>query len=107
VDEEGVALGLAVDGLHHGFGRRASGRECEEARHVIFGEAAQQNALGALAARQLGQRLLEGVLATDLDVAVGADQQDAALAEFAREELHQQQGGLVGPVEIVEHDHQR
>jgi hypothetical protein len=41
-----------------------------------------------------------------LDVAVGADQQQARVGQLPRDELQQQQAGPVGPVEVVEDHHQ-
>jgi len=46
------------------------------------------------------------VLAPHFDVAVGADDQDAALAQLAHEKLQQQQGRLVSPVQVVEDEHE-
>ena len=47
------------------------------------------------------------MVAAQLDVAVGADHEQRAVAQLAGEELEQQQRGLVGPVQVVEDEHQR
>src|SRR4051794_950954 len=46
-------------------------------------------------------------MAAELDVTVGADQQQPCIAQAAGEELEQQQGRLGGPVQVVGHDDQR
>ncbi len=46
-------------------------------------------------------------MAAELDVSVGADDEERAVTEAAGEEAEQEQRGLVRPVQVVEHDHQR
>ncbi len=58
-------------------------------------------------ARQLAEGLGQRMTAPQLDVAIGAEQQQARGAQLAREELQQQEGRFVGPVQIVEDHHQR
>ncbi len=107
VHEEGIALRLAVDRLDQGGGGPSPRRQLDEARHVGLGEAAQQHALAELAACQLGQRLLERVLAPELHVAVGPEQEQTRGAELSGQELQEQQRGLVRPVQVVDHEGQR
>ena len=75
--------------------------------HLPEREPAQQHALGGALARELGESLRQRMAAAQLDVAIGADQQQASRAQLAREELEQEQRGLVGPVQVVEDDDQR
>ena len=42
-----------------------------------------------------------------IDVAAGADDQYPALTDLAGHELQEQQGRLVGSVQVIEHQHQR
>ena len=48
-----------------------------------------------------------GSVSVGVHVAVGADDQDPAVGELAGHELQQQQRGLVGGVQVVEHEHER
>jgi hypothetical protein len=42
----------------------------------------------------------------ELDVPVGAHDEQPSPLEMAGQMLEQQQGGAVGPVQVVEHEHQ-
>ena len=44
--------------------------------------------------------------ARELDVAVGADQQQARVGKLTRDELEQEQRSLVGPVQVVQDEHE-
>ncbi len=56
---------------------------------------------------QLAQHPGQRVVAAELDVAVGADDQQARGADLAGHVLEQQQRGLVGPVQVVEEQDHR
>ena len=58
-------------------------------------------------ASQLGERRSRADRRGRIDVAVGADDQEAAVAELAGDEPEQQQRGLVRGVQVVEHQHER
>ena len=58
-------------------------------------------------ASQLGERRRERIREGRIDVAVGADDQQAAVAELAGHEPEEQERGLVRRVQVVEHQHQR
>jgi hypothetical protein len=104
--EVGVALGLAVEGGHQ-VGRRVDpGHVGDEPAHLALVEAAEGQARGHRLAEQLGQGAAQAVTAVHLDVAVGADQQQARVGQLPRHELQQQQAGPVRPVEVVEDHHQ-
>ncbi len=102
VDEEGVALGLPVDSLHQGLGRLNPGGDLDEAGHVALAEAAQEDALAELSAGQLAERVSEGMLASQLHVAVCSENHQAGAAQLPRQELQQEERRLVGPVEVVQ-----
>ena len=57
--------------------------------------------------REGGERVAERFGERRVHVAVGADDQDPAVGELAGHELQQQQRGLVGGVQVVEHEHER
>jgi hypothetical protein len=104
--EIGVALGLAVEGDHQ-LGRRVDpGDVGDEPAHLALVEAAKGQARGHRLAEQLGQGAAQAVVPVHLDVPVGGDQQQARVGQLPRHELQQQQAGPVGPVEVVEDDHQ-
>ena len=58
-------------------------------------------------AHELGQCGRERVPERRIDVAVGADHKQAALIQPARDELKEQERGLVGGVDVVEHHDER
>jgi hypothetical protein len=106
VHEEGIALRLPVDRLDERLGGHSARAEFDEARHVGGAETAQQHPLAELAARQLGQGLLERVLAPELHVAVGPEQQQTRGSQLLGEKLQQQERGPVRPVQVVDHQRQ-
>jgi hypothetical protein len=59
-------------------------------------------ALAAEVADQLGQCWR----APDLSIAISANYHHPSVAELARDKPQHQQRGLVGIVEVIEHDHQ-
>jgi hypothetical protein len=106
-----VPLGLAVDRLHQRQLVRARelllGDLLEHRPHLLDAEPAQQDALVGVLAAQRGEHLGQRVVAVEVGVAVRAEQQDSAVADLARHELEQEQRGLVGRVQVVEHDRER
>ena len=84
-----------------------AGGHLDVARDRRRPEAAQRDPAAALDPGQLAEHPGERVVAAELDVAVGAEDQQAARGELAGDELEQQQRGLVGPVQVVEHEHHR
>ena len=106
-DEERVALGLLPDrGDQVSRGLRARGH-LHESGHGRGVEAAEHDPATPLDASQLAQRPRERMMATELDVPVGADHQQSGARQLPRHELEELQRGGVRPVEVVEHDHQR
>jgi hypothetical protein len=112
LDEEGVALGLAVDRHRDLGGARAEllapGPRLEELEHLLRREPAQHDALEARVTAQACERLCQRVPPVEVDVPVRAEDQEAAPREPPREVLEHQQRRAVRPVEIVEdEDHGR
>ena len=101
-DEEGVPLRLAIDGGDQVRRRREPRGHLDVAGDLALGETAQQEAARDRLARQVAERLEEGMLSAELDVAVRADDEEARAPHLAGEELEEQQRGRVRPVEVVE-----
>ena len=107
LDEERVALGLAVQ------------RPQERRLHVVHPERGHQ--LGHLGLREPGERdagqralapdaggeLEQRVVGLELGVTVGAEQQHAPRMRRPYELAQQLEGRPVGPVQVVEHEHER
>ena len=106
-DEERVAPGLVADRLGE-VGRRPvdAGGELDEAGDPLRAETVEGDAARALDRPQVGERLGERMMAPELDVAVGADDQQSGVREAPGDEAQQQQRRLVGPVQVVEDEHQ-
>ena len=107
-DEEGVALGLGRDhpGEHLDLGGvdvAATGLG-EEQRDLVAVEAGQVDPRHRRLAPEVGERGGERVGAVEVGVAVGADHEHPGVAQVADQVAQEQQAGLVGPVEVVEHD---
>ncbi len=114
-DEERVALGLAVDAPRPARSRRAASdraaahrrRGASRRRRPSRSPRSTMRSYGRLAA-QRAQHLGERVRAIELDVAVGARGSAAGSpGELARQVPQQEQRRLVGPVQVVEVEHER
>ena len=86
---------------------RARRGELDEASDVGLAQAGERKRSGDRLASQLGEGRRERVRQRRIDVAVRADDQQAALAKLAGDELKKQERRLVGRVQVVEHEHQR
>jgi hypothetical protein len=101
-DEERVA----VRGVVHLGRRDADGAEgVELPADLDLVQAAQVEPLDVRGSVQVGQRRRER--AVRCGVAQCGEQQQRRIGGAVGEEAHHQQGGLVGPVDVVEHDQQR
>ena len=107
LDEERVALGLRVDQIDQLGRRLASRTPFEQSRDAVPGETAQHDLLGQPSAQQGREHLGERPAGLELGVAVGADDEHGDLRQALRQMLDQEQGRLVGPVEILEDQDQR
>ena len=106
-DEERVALGLAVDRVGEELGRFLAADRLDE---VLDARRASDRAARSVrrAARVATRRSCRRAgAAVEIDVSIGADDRDPLVAEVAREVLEHEQRRLVGPVQVVEHDHDR
>ena len=74
---------------------------------VALHQAAQRDAPEVGLLGELTQHQREGMLAAQLHVAIGAEKRHAGIAHLADQKLHESQGGLVGPVQVVEKQDQR
>ena len=106
-DEERVPLGLLVDCAHQLRARLNVRGHLDEARHVRLAQAAEDDALHKALSGQVREHLGQRVAAAELDVAVGPDHEDPGVADLAREEMQHQQGRRVGPMQVVEDQHER
>ena len=88
-------------------GRLLPADRLDERLHLGDGKAAQEDAFVEPFSAQRRDRLGEWMRALELDVAVGPDDQETRAADPAGEVHEQQQRRLVGPVHVVEDDHER
>ena len=104
-DEERVAFGSLVDDPAQ-LRRRVVAREnADELRHGRRVEGLERVTEHPALAPELGQHLCQRMLDVELGLPVGAEHQETGLARIASQVLQQQQGRLVGPMQVVEHEH--
>ena len=105
--EERVALALGVDPVDEGGRWLLPGQPGHKGRDVLLGQRPQRDPRHQPLPHQLvedpGQR--RGRL--DLVVPEGADDHDRHVGQVRGQVLEQQQGRLVGPVQVLEHEHER
>ena len=107
-DEERVAAGLFVDRSREVVGRPLdAGGELDVLGDPFRVEAPERHPPRPLDPGEVPERVGERVMAPELDIPVGADQEQVRPREPAGDEAQQEQRGLVGPMQVVEHDHQR
>ncbi len=104
--EQGVTLRLAVDGLGQRARHLGAGDRHQHPLHLRRAQTPQQHTAKLGPTPELGQRRRQGVAAVDLDVAVGADDQQPRTGEIAGEVLQQVERALVGPVQVLQHQQQ-
>ena len=107
-DEEGIALGL----MHQDVAEReavfAHFMTCEalhELEHLSAAQPGEMDAADAVFPVQRGERAREGVGPVDFGIAVRGHDQDAELLGCRREVPQQRHGRRVGPMQVVEHEH--
>ena len=107
LDEERVALGLAVQGVDE----RRLGLRHAERRHELgdlrLGQTAELDVAEQPFAAHVADQLVQRVAGLELGVAIGAEQQRAARLRRADEVPEQLQRRAVGPVQVVEDEHER
>ena len=82
-------------------------RPFEERGDAVLGEAAEQDLLGQPLAQEVGEHGGERAAGLELGVAVGPDDEHRDLRQPLRQVLDQEQRRLVGPVQVLEDEHQR
>jgi len=107
-DEERVAARLVADPLSELTGRALdTGDQLDEPADTGGIEPPQRDPPRTLGRGQVRERFGKRVVTAELDVAVGADHEQPGVGELAGEEPQQEQRRFVGPVEVVEHEHER
>lgn len=107
LDEEGVAVGAFEDFLDEagvGFGGEDAG---ELAVHLDAGEAGEFDAADGAEPVEFGEEGAQRVAPVDVVGAVAGDDHDPAPAEGAEEVGEEVPGGGVGPVEVLQDEHDR
>jgi len=102
--EEWVSFGLVVDDSGQ-VGRclLAAGQCLQHLFHRLLGKASQPHAPRQPASEEILQGASQGPGGVELDVAIGADQEHTHSGDALGEVLKKMQGGVVRPMEIVEH----
>ncbi|CAM5496415.1 hypothetical protein STANM309S_00324 [Streptomyces tanashiensis] len=107
LDEEGVAVGAFEDLFDEsgvGFGGEDAG---ELAVHLGAGEAGEFDAADGAEPVEFGEEGAQRVAAVDVVGAVAGDDHDPAAAQGAQEVGEQVPGGGVGPVQVLQDEHDR
>ena len=105
--EEGVALRLGVDRGDERRRRLLAGQGGQQRGDAVLREALEADRLGPAPAQQALERTGEGVGGGDLGVAIGPHRQHRQPGESLGQVLDEEEGALVGPVEVVEDEEQR
>jgi hypothetical protein len=106
-DEERVAFGLHVDRGEHVVRRLFVGDELDVAPDLGGRHSLESDAVRVPFARQLRERDHERLAHPGVHVAVRREQQQSAFCELSRNELKEQERGLVGRMHVVQDDHDR
>jgi hypothetical protein len=107
VDEERIAVGLAVNRRGQRVGVLDLRRQRDEAGDVELAQAAQRQPASRVVPGELGQRRPQRVVAQQLDVSIRDEDEDLGVRHFAGEELQEQQRRRVCGVQVVEHQPER
>ena len=108
LDEERHALCSVVDRpRQRGRQRRAEDLLGERRRPARRASGSSASSRSARDAAQLVAQAAQGMRARDLVGAIGAHDEDRQLAQRVGERAEQLQGGVVGPLQVVEEDHRR
>jgi hypothetical protein len=104
-DKQRVALGCLVDGGHLRLRGHHTGDRFDEALHCSAIQTPEIEQLPL--AHQLPQSIAHAQPMTRVHVAVGPHHQQPGAAKVPRQELQQQQGRVIGRVEVVQDQQQR
>ena len=91
----------------HELRRRTTDRRLDICRHIRLGEASQRETLDQMLSPELGERSGERMAARQVDVPVGAHDQETRIAQVLRHELEEPERARVRRIEILEHEHDR
>ena len=106
-DEERIAVGLGLDQVDQ-FGRWCLARPAtEHLRDFLARQQTQWHLDGLASAEEVGECPVEGTGKIEIGVPVGAYDKKWDRRKTRRQMLQQQQARFVGPVEVLEHQHQR
>ncbi len=105
--EERVAAGPAGDLGDGGQCRRGAEDRGAQVRDLVGRERRQLDAVDGADAGELGQPASQRGPARHFVGAVGADEHDARVIERAGEEAGEVERRAVGPVDVLEHEHER
>ncbi len=101
-EEERIALGAFEQLRQAGLGRSV---RADELARLVQAQSAQRHTRVVRSARQIAQRAEQRMTPVDLGVAVRAEQEQARIGRVGGEELQQPQRSGVGPVQIVDDEH--
>jgi hypothetical protein len=107
LDEERIALRLAVNRFCQRTRHLAARDRLQHPLHLGRAQAAQLHAAKAGLPAQVGQRRRQRMGAVHLDVAVGPDHQQPRSLQVPGQMREQVEAALVGPVQVLQHQHQR
>ena len=102
-----VSARRTVGELHALVVDAVPGGDREQGNDFRIRQSGERDPLDALLAIERGERPGQRTLRADIGVAVGRDDQDRRHAELADEVPEELQAAAVGPVQVVEHDHDR
>jgi hypothetical protein len=105
--EERVALGAREELVDQARLGPAAEDPGQLRHHLLAREALERHALDDGGALGLGHQRAQGMAAVQLVGAVGGEEQDALLARVAHEEGQEVARGAVGPVDVLEDEHER
>ena len=106
-DEEGVALGFRVDGSDEALGRLAPAERLDHFPDPIGREAREVDPLDEPLSHELSQRRGQGWRQIELEITVGADDDDGHAGHPGDQVAKKVQRRLVRPVEVLEDQQQR
>ncbi len=105
-EEQRVAVRLPVQGRSERRRRDGRGGGLDVAGHVVLVQARQGDVSRHGSTGELREGLAQWVLGGHLDVAVDAEDEDAAFGDLADQKAQQQQRWCVGRLKVVQHQRQ-
>ena len=106
-DEKGIPLGPLVYPGDERLGCCRTGCRLDEACDLDFTETAQRQPRRDRLANQLGERIGQEIAASERDVSERADDNKRHLAQDTGEETQEEEGRLIGTLEVVQEKEQR